>query len=105
MGAHQAYIIDRFCKKYILFEKLKKNGTRYIISNTMQTEYILTARYGGVTSLHNPQLGGLFGGIGHGGGFFGPRRLPRCYPICKGTQKTLTFFWLLLLVKCRSVSM
>ena len=25
--------------------------------------------------IHNPQIGGLFGGIGHGGGFFGPRRV------------------------------
>ena len=54
--------------------------------------------------LHNPQLGGRFGGIGHRGGFFGPRTVPLCYPICKGTQKTLTFFQLLFLVKCRSVS-
>ena len=54
---------------------------------------------------HNPQLGQLFGGIGHGGGFFGPRRVPLCYPVCKGTQKTLAFFQLLLLVKCHSVSM
>ena len=58
-----------------------------------------------VSLVHNQQLGGLFGGIGHGGGFFGSRTVPLCYPICKGTQKTLTFFWLLLLVKCRSVSM
>ena len=59
----------------------------------------------GAIYTHNPQLGGLFTGIWHGGGFFGPRRAPLCSPICKGTQKTLTFFRLLLLVKCRSVSM
>ena len=58
-----------------------------------------------VSLVHNPQLGGLFGGVGHGGGFFGPRRVPPCYPIFEGTQKTLTFFRLLLLVKCRSVNM
>ena len=55
--------------------------------------------------IHNPQLWGLFAGIGHVGGFFGPHRVPLSYPICKGTQKTLTFYQLLLLVKYRSVSM
>ena len=40
--------------------------------------------------IHNPQIGGLFGGIGHGGGFFGPRRVLLCYPICEVTEKTLT---------------
>ena len=55
---------------------------------------------------NNPQLiRDLFAGIGHGGGFFGPRRVPLSVPVCKATQKTLTLYQLLLLVKCRSVSM
>ena len=53
----------------------------------------------GIKCQHNPQLGGLFDGNGHGGGFFGSRRVLLCYPICEGMQKTLTFFQLLLLVK------
>ena len=31
-----------------------------------------------VSLVHNPHLRGLFGGIGHGGAFFGPRTVPRC---------------------------
>ena len=58
----------------------------------------------GIKCQHNPQLGGLFDGNGHGGGFYGSRRVLLCYPICEGMQKTLTFFWLLLLVKRRNVS-
>ena len=61
--------------------------------------------YGTRSTTHNPQLGDLFAGIGHGGGFFEPRRVPFSAPICKATQKTLTLYRLLLLVKCRNVSM
>ena len=55
--------------------------------------------------IHNSQLGGLFAEIGNGWGFFGPRKVPLCCPICKETQTTLTLYQLLLLVKYRSVSM
>ena len=55
--------------------------------------------------VHYPQLGGFFAGIGHGGGFFGPRGVPLSCPVCKAVQNTLALYQLLLLVKCRSVSM